>query len=396
MGYRSFHMTMETKHNVIKDILEQYLTSTRKEKGVILDRLGKTVHMHRKAIVRRLGKMRKTNSAYQSDGRGRPTYYTPDVTASLKDVWDASGDLCGELLYPLIQEYVSIFKRDKMWGHSDEATGKLLGMSLGTCKHRVDKFQKARRKGRGFSTTSPSALKHIIPIFTGPWKEVSPGVGQVDTVVHCGSTLAGDMLYTLNYIDIATSWEVLRAQWNKGQEVTKENMSNIKSQLLWGLSMIHPDSGSEFINYNLKNWCDGNKIFFTRSRPSHKNDNQYVEERNGHVVRKHIGYMRLDTREIVPALNSVYFVLCLYLNHFVTSRRCLESIRVGSKYKKKFEKFAKTPYQRAMEHPEISSETKDKLREEHSKLNPAILKKEIERLKTIMYDIQRKLGGPQI
>lgn len=393
MGYRSFHMTMETKQEVIKDILEQYLKSTRKEKGVILDRLEKTVHMHRKAILRRLRVLQLRRTHFVSDGRGRPLYYTPDVVAALKELWDASGDLCGELLYPLIGEYVSIFKRDNMWIHSDEATGKLLGMSMGTCKDRVDEFQKARRKGKGFSSTSPSALKHIIPIFTGPWKEVLPGVGQVDTVVHCGSTLAGNMIYTLNYIDIATSWEALRAQWNKGQEVTKENMSWIKNHLLWGLFMIHPDSGSEFINYNLKYWCDEHNISFTRSRPSHKNDNQYVEERNGHVVRKHIGYMRLDVPEVVPALNAVYVVLCLYLNHFVTSRRCVESVRVGSKYKKKFETTAKTPYQRVVEHPEILDEIKKKLKMEHATLNPAMLKKEIERLKAVMYDIQRKLGG---
>lgn len=387
---------METKQDVLKDSLEGYLTSGRAHKKVILDCLEKTLHMHRKAIIRRLRVLQKRNSVYTQDGRGRPLYYTPDVTAALKDIWDASNELCGELLHPLIAEYVSIFNRDQMWNHSDEATGKLLSMSLGTCKDRVDQFQKARRKGRGFSSTSPSALKHIIPIFTGPWKEVLPGVGQVDTVVHCGSTLAGDMVYTLNYIDIATSWEVLRGQWNKGQEVTKENMSWIKDYLPWGLSMIHPDSGSEFINYNLKEWCDEHHILFTRSRPNHKNDNQYVEERNGHVIRKHIGYMRLDVKEVVPVLNAVYDVLCLYLNHFVTSRRCVENIRVGSKYQKKFETIAKTPYQRVMEHPGISRDIKEKLRVEHSQLNPAILKKEIERLKVSMYDIQRKLGGPQI
>jgi hypothetical protein len=389
-------MTMETKHEVIRDSLEDYLKCTRKEKGFILDRLEKTVHMHRKALIRRLRVLQMRNEVYMVDGRGRPLYYTPDVTAALKDLWDASFDLCGELLHPLIGEYVEIFKRDKMWNHAEEATGKLLGMSMGTCKDRVGQFQKARRKGRGFSSTSPSALKHLIPIFTGPWKDVLPGVGQVDTVVHCGSTLAGDMAYTLNYIDIATSWEVLRAQWNKGQEATKENMSWIKDYLLWALFMIHPDSGSEFINYNLKGWCDEHHISFTRSRPSHKNDNQYVEERNGHVVRKHVGYIRLDVKEAVPALNEVYFVLCLYLNHFVTSRRCLESKRVGSKYKEKFEIVAKTPYQRVIEHPEISNEVKEKLKAEHARLNPALLKKEIERLKAVMYDIQRKLGGPQI
>ena len=150
------------------------------------------------------------------EGRGRHVYYTPDTTAALKDIWEAGSEVCGEFLHPVVSEYVSILERDKLWTHSDEATGKLLAMSMGTMKDRIKGFQKIKRKGRGISSTSPSQLKHIIPIFHGDWEQKPPGTGQIDTVVHCGHSLKGDIVFTLNYTDIPTLWVILHAQWNKG------------------------------------------------------------------------------------------------------------------------------------------------------------------------------------
>ena len=102
--------------------------------------------------------------------------------------------------------------------------------------------------------------------------------------------------------------------------------------------------------------------------------------------------MRFDCEEAVDALNDVYAVLNPYLNHFIPSRRVIEKFEVNGKWKKKYEKVAKTPYQRVLEHPGISNEVKEKLQLEHAKLNPAVMKKEIDRLKAILYDVQRKHG----
>ena len=122
----------------------------------------------------------------------------------------------------------------------------------------------------------------------------------------------------------------------------------------------------------------------------------YVEERNGHIIRKYIGYTRLDCKEAVDALNDVYAVLCSYLNHFVASRRVIEKFEVNGKWKKKYEKVAMTPYQRVLKNEYIDEKVKEKLKKEHSKLNPAVMKKEIDRLKGILYDIQRKHGSTEI
>lgn len=388
-------MTMETKHEVIKDTLTEYIKASRKEKKEILNRLQKTTRMHRKALIRRLGVLQKTNSAYRVDGRGRPVYYTPDVIAALKDVWDTSNGLCGELLHPVITEYIEILRRDDMWTHSDEATGKLHAMSETTTKRSVSAFEHVKRKGQGFSSTSPSSIKTIIPISVGEWKDVLPGVLQVDTVAHCGSSLKGDFVYTLNATDVSTLWNILRAQWNKGQEATRVSEEYVREHLPFTFLRRHTDTGSEFINYHAKEWSTDHSIELTRSRPYKKNDNMIVEERNGHIVRKYVGYIRLDCKESVETLNDLFEVLNQYTNHFIPSRKTINNVRVGSKYIRTYEK-AKTPYQRIQDHQHISSDVKEKLRMEHCSLNPRTLLQKIGKLRTKLYDIQRKLGGPQI
>jgi len=142
----------------------------------------------------------------RADQRGRVVFYTPDVTAALKEIWDVGDEACGELLHPQIREYVLILKRDKLWTHSAEATEKLLVMSEHTVRRRVAEFEKARGIRKGLSSTKPSALKSIIPIFKGPWKDLPPGHEQIDTVAHCGETLLGDFAYSLSAIDSAVYW----------------------------------------------------------------------------------------------------------------------------------------------------------------------------------------------
>jgi hypothetical protein len=110
--------------------------------------------------------------------RGRPCIYTPDVTAALHDLWVAASEICGELLHPVIADYVAILQRDDMWKHGEETTHKLLLMSEGLVKLRVGKFSKASRIHHGVSATKPSQLKELIPISTGPWKNKPPGYGQ--------------------------------------------------------------------------------------------------------------------------------------------------------------------------------------------------------------------------
>lgn len=385
-------MTMNTKTEVIRTHLPEYLKASRKEKGYILDYLTVVLGLRRKSIGRALKRRQLYDPLHPHKKPGPKRIYTPNVIAALKDIWEAGNEVCGELLYPVINEYIDILVRDKLWHHDQEATDKLRHMSLGTVKRKVGNFFKIRRGHKGISATKPSALKKLIPIFTGPWKDKPPGYGQIDTVVHCGSTLLGDMVYTLNYTDAATYTVIPRAQWNKGQEATQKSMAVIQERLYFPWLGAHPDTGSEFINRFVVAWCEKEKIELSRSRPGKKNDNMYVEERNGHVIRKTVGYIRLDCSEAVAALNSLYDVLTPYLLHFVTVRRTLEKERIASKYRRSYEKIPKTPYQRILDHQAVATLIKKKLQKEHAKFNPLILKQEIDRRLQAVYDTQKRHG----
>ena len=383
-------MTMDTKNNIFAEHLPAWLKAkgNRKERGEITAHIVFITNIHPKSVPRKFKQLQLQDPAHR-DQRGRKRYYDAEFDAALKDVWKATEEPCGELLHPVIGTYVGFLRSDNAWLHTNETTRKLLVASERTVKRRISEFWKIRRKKGGMTSTSPSLIKHVIPIFKGPWKDLPPGNGQLDTVAHCGETLAGSFAYTVNYTDTAVYWNIPRAQWNKGQEETLRSMNAIIERCPFPISMMHPDSGSEFINWHAERWSKRTSIRITRSEPYRKNDNMYVEERNGHVVRKYLGYDRLDAPEIVPLMNKLYDVLVPYLNHFKPVRRMTSKERIGAKYRRVYEKIAETPYQRALEHPALSEEIKERLRVEHEALNPLDLKRKIDALRKKIYDVQQ-------
>jgi len=78
---------------------------------------------------------------------------------------------------------------------------------------------------------------------------------------------------------------------------------------------------------------------------------------------------------------------------YLPVRRMIGKEKDNSKYKRIYEKIPKTPYQRILEHTAITEDVKEKLRQEHAKLNPLILKKEMEKRLKKVYDIQRRFGN---
>ncbi len=393
MGYRNQHMIMETKNDIFNEYKDDYFKGDKQQKGQLLVAVCAVTKMHRKAAIRKFRRL-QTKDPCVEERRGRTTYYTPDVTAALKDIWTDGNEVCGELLYPMIGEYIDVLIRDKMWKYGDEVTSKLRAMSEATTKRRVGGFLKVKRKRRGISDTKPSNIKHLVPIFIGPWKDKPPGFGQIDTVRH-SNTASGNAVYTCQHTDAATLAVFPRAQWNKGQEATLSSIEYIRDHMYMALLGVHPDTGGEFINYKVLEWCTNQNIDISRSRPNHKNDNMHVEERNGHVIRKEIGYITLNCLESVDALNDVYDILTPYFFHFVAVRRMVEKEKLSSKYRRVYEKKASTPYQRMLAHKDVPEDVKRKLEQDHSKLNPRILKRELDRRVSKLYAIQKRFGNPE-
>jgi len=372
-------MNMATKHGIFNEHLSAYCTGSKEEKGRILDAVCKVSGMDRKAAIRRFAVLAK-RPAWWRDQRGGRLVYGADVTAALKDVWEIASGICAERLHESIAEYVRVLTRDKMWRHGEGTTSLVLRMSLGTMKDRIALFEKTNgRRGRG--TTKPSDLKELVPIRRGPWNNPAPGFGEIDSVAHCGESIAGDFCYTVQYTDVSVIWTCLSGQWNKGEIATRESIERIKRRLPFRLLGIDPDSGSEFVNWHLKGWCDTHKVTMTRTRPYMKNDHARIEQKNYTNVRKFVGYTRLNNPNSVETLNELYDVLEDYLNFFIPSVKCVRKERVGSHTKRVYDK-PQTAYARVLVHPDIADDIKETLRTKHETLNPKTLKGNIDRLLT--------------
>ncbi len=387
-------MNMQYKKGIFKEKCEEYWKASKKRKSVILSSLVEITGLTRKACIKRMRYLQSRDPAHQ-ESRGRPRYYTPDVIAALLEVWEIGSESCGENLHSQIGKYIDVEIKEKKWRHDELVTYKLRKMSVGSLKHYLGNFTRTRKNFGGKSTTQKSSVISMVPIRMDGWDTAEAGVTQVDTVAHCGDTVAGDYTITTNGTDVATLWGTRRAQWCKGQEATRSSLEAMRSDSSFSWTEMHPDSGMEFINIFCIKYAEETFLRMTRSRPYHKNDNCFVEERNGHVVRAYVGYERLDARETVDALNDLYDVLTPYLNHWIASRRIISKERIGARWKVTREKVSMTPYERVLERKDISEEVKAKLRQEHDLLSPAKMKKEIDLLSKRVHDVQNKYGKPK-
>lgn len=370
-------MTMATKQEIFQEKLGEYLGAPRDEKSRILDAVCRVTGGHRKAAIRRFRTL-QLRPRFSEEKRGRKPRYGHRITAPLQELWELSGRICAERLHPIIPEYLRVLERDGMWRYAVEETTLLAAASVATIKRRIDSFERIK-KGGGRGATKPSALKEIIPIRRGPWQNPPAGFGEVDTVAHCGYTISGDFCYTVQYTDVATTWTCLAAQWNKGEEATTESIARIEEHLPFPLRGIDPDSGSEFINWHLKAWCDRRGIEMTRTRPYMKNDHARIEQKNYANVRHVVGYTRFDDPRSAQLLNELYDRLEDYLNFFIPSMVCVRRERIRSRTVRRYDT-ARTAYERVLSRTDIPDAVREKLKQKYATLNPLILKHTCDRI----------------
>jgi hypothetical protein len=132
-------------------------------------------------------------------------------------------------------------------------------------------------------------------------------------------------------VDIATGWTEWSCVRGKGQSRVGAAIHNLRSRLPFTLLGLDSDNGSEFINQKLFRYCNREHITFTRSRASKKNDGCHVEQKNGVLVRRVIGYRRYNSKEALVMLNRIYSLLRLYTNLFQPSMKLLSKHRNGRK-----------------------------------------------------------------
>lgn len=173
-----------------------------------------------------------------------------------------------------------------------------------------------------------------------------------------------------------------------GKKTVTAAIAAVRQRLPFPLLGLDSDNGSEFINANLLRYCQQEEITFTRSRAYKKNDQAHVEQKNWTHVRHFVGYGRYEGPVALAALTALYEPLRLYMNFFQPTLKLIGKEQVGGKVRKRYDN-ARTPYQRVLECPEVSAETKAQLRALYETLNPVALLRELDRCQDRLWALER-------
>lgn len=397
-------LTLQERIAVTKAIAKRYQHATKKERGRILDEfcattgynrayaafklhnMGRKVHMTIKGVRTVFVFGEKKRRATRSHHR----LYDGTVRKHLEQLWVLADGICSKLFAVWIRTTLSRLEYFEEIALDSATRQKLLSISPAT----IDRLlapMRAKFKLKGRSRTKPGTLlKHQIPIRTfSDWNETMPGFVEIDLVSHEGGILEGDNVHTLDVTDVCTAWTETCAVKNKAQRWVFEALTKIIHELPFPLHGIDSDNGSEFINHHLQRFCTEHHLTFTRSRPYRKNDSCFVEQKNWSVVRRAVGYYRYDTPEELAFLDELYRSLRLYTNFFQPVMKLTTKTREGAKVHKTYDK-PLTPYQRVLNHPAVSEDRKQLLRDQYQHLNPAELKRTITRLQNKLFSFAEK------
>ena len=299
-----------------------------------------------------------------------PHFYDKAVLVVLALIWEAFNYQCGKLLAPFLHANVDIIVSEPSFNAGEEVTAKLRKISAATID-RLLKPNKAKLKIKGTSGTRAAAqhMKNLIPILSHfECLEQGDGLWQIDLVQHDGGNPSGEFCYTLTITEVKNAWTVHYALKNKAFQWVYNALNHACSVLPLPVRIFHSDNGGEFINRALLMWCKQKGIALTRSRGGKKNDNCFVEQRNGATVRKHIGHLRYSGDKGVAALQAVYTHYDNLFNFFYTGRKLISKERISKKVKKIYDK-PQTPFERALSSGNTPEIIKNHLRNLKKEMN---------------------------
>jgi hypothetical protein len=368
-------MSQTSKKEYLLAIWERYQRAGRRFKTKILDEFCQVCGYCRKYAIQLLS--REPRRRQRKPGPKRE--YDQAVLEPLKALWLLSEQMCSKRLKAALPIWLPFY--EQAHGPLDpQVRQKLLRISP-AAMDRLLKKTRASYPAKGLSGTrhGPDALKHRIAIRTDNWDIHQPGFLEADTVAHCGSSLAGDFVWSLTMTDIFSQWTENRAVWNKGAAEVLEQVRQVEQELPFVLRGFDVDNGSEFLTWHLWRYFLQRPapVDLRRSRPYKKNDQAYVEQKNWTHVRQLLGYDRLENSDLLPAINALYRTWGNFHNFFCPTLKLEKKIREGSKTKRQYAK-PQTPYQRLMDCNDLSVEQKAKLRARFEQLNPLSLKNQIE------------------
>ena len=209
---------------------------------------------------------------------------------------------------------------------------------------------------------------------------------EADLVAHSGPSTSGSFIQTLVLTDIATGWTECAPLLVREQHLLSSVLTELRKELPFALLGLDTDNDTVFMNETLKTYCEQAGVVFTRCRPYQKNDQAFVEQKNGAIVRRMVGYRRFEGLEAATLLAELYRSVRLFVNFFQPSFKLVGKERDGARVRKNYSAPV-TPYQRLISDARVSDAIRARVNEMSARLDPVILLRDIramqERLATL-------------
>jgi transposase InsO family protein len=377
-------MSIDERYKAIRRVASRYQAANRQEKGHMLDVLVSQTGLHRKSLLRLL---RQPEGPQRHPQRRRRAHtYGGAFDDAIRVVGRALNWVCAERMHGSLlasAEHLAHFDHLHLTPALRE---QLKRVSLSTLRRtlkrlRQDEPRLPSRRGR---TPSPHALAREIP--AGPMAADLAEVGhwELDLVYHGGE--APDGVYTLQMIDVRTAWSERRAFYGRGERAVAGAMEDIIAHCPLPLREVHSDNGTEFLNQHLQRLLAERLVGcrVSRSRPWHKNDNRFVEQKNYTLVRAYLPRsVRLLAPQQAQELNALYEEMGWYYNLFqpvlrqtlrYTSYTPDGHVRIHRCYDR-----ARTPLARLLETDTLSAAQAQALSQRYTETDPLALWEHIRR-----------------
>jgi len=364
-------ISRKARVELVLAVADRYRTSTRSDKTRILDEFVRLTGYHRKHAVRVL--LGRAPDA-QPKAVACTRLYDEAVRQALIPLWEASDRICGKRLRALLPLLIDSLERHGHLRLDQAVRTKLLRASASTLDRLL---APARAASPGKRRRKIPAVRSQIAVRTfGDWNDPLPGFMEVDLVSHCGGNASGRFNHTLVLTDIASAWTECIALAVRDSSLIVHALEDLRVALPFPLRGIDTDNGGEFINDTLLQFSQRHGIEFTRSRPYKKNDQAWVEQKNGAVVRRIVGYGRLEGIAGAESLARLYSSSRFFVNFFQPSFKLIRKERIGARVRKHYAP-PETPCSRLLGHSAIRETTKEKLRAVLASLDPLRMLDEI-------------------
>lgn len=368
-------MTIEERRKCIKRLQPRYRAADRAERGRLLSDLEALTDLDRKTLIRLL---HAPDLARQPRRRQRGRVYGAAVDDALRVIWESLDYVCAERLQPALVEAATLLAGHGELRLTQELVAQLGRISVASVQRRLARLGQDTPRLPRKGPERANRVARAIPMRKIAWDQAEPGHFEVDLVHHGGPGTAGDYVHTLQLVDVATGWSERVAVLGRGQRAMEGGFRRVLERLPFPVRELHPDNGPEFLNNHLvRFWGEQlTGLTLTRSRPYHKNDNRFVEQKNATLVRAYFGDARLETPEQCAALNALYERLWVYYNLFQPVLRLREKDCREGRLTRRWDA-ARTPLARLLASGVLSAERRGALEELHRSTNPRALRRAI-------------------